>query len=826
MRDFFLFFLSLLLLLPAGAQAGVVPSGGVYSFVCANGIIEYVNGVPTCGVDDTGAGGVTADIKGDIQVIDPAANWVIVGDAVTNAKLANMATQRIKGRTTAGAGDPEDLTAAQVATLLDAEIATQAELGALVPATATALAVNPTDCAANQYANAIAASGNLTCAAIASADLPTAGATNAKLANMATQTIKGRTTAGSGVPEDLTATQVRTLINVANGADVTTNGTQTLANKTLTTPVIADLSNAQHTHAGAASGGVIPYLPLTGGTLTGNLTLDNLGVTFEASDTNPACEVGEYRLYADLSEAKLKTCTNGVAADIGGGAGVGDVTGPGVSTDTAVARFNGAGGTTLQNSGVTIDASNNVLTPGIMTATAFLSSGGASAGVFTFGEGTAPSAAGANTIQLQAPADVTTAYDLLLPPASTTGFLLGTNASNVSTLSFVGSTGTGNVARATAPTIDAPIITNGVALTAGAVPTCDAGNYGFSADVNTAKVELCENGVLTDVKVKHTTSADAPAVTDDAAAGYTYGSLWTETTSDPDVIYVCTDATVDAAVWQDISTSAAPATPSLQTVSDVGRHIGNANDVATALIVGTDDGDGNYNEANEGGRGWYFDPALGSVEFVTPAGDNTTDIAATFAAVWRYDGNEIARLTSTGWEFTGTARPVQSIEVDSFERAACSYAVEVFTANKPKMGLYTCTDSDADGFDFDFLTPANWDAGTVTVTLKGLSKNATPTGNVVLSCSGNAVSDGDVIPDKNETGQQNVTLGLATQYKEEIGTSAPITLNGTPAAGDHVYMHCDIDATLTTAGTTGDEIADVRIHPYVKVSYTKTKISE
>lgn len=42
--------------------------------------------------------------------------------------------------------------------------------------------------------------------------------TNAKLADVATATIKGRVTAATGDPEDLTATQVRTLINVADGA--------------------------------------------------------------------------------------------------------------------------------------------------------------------------------------------------------------------------------------------------------------------------------------------------------------------------------------------------------------------------------------------------------------------------------------------------------------------------------------------------------------------------------------------------------------------------------------------------------------------------------
>lgn len=42
----------------------------------------------------------------------------LVNNSVTNAKLADMATASIKGRTTAGTGDPQDLTALQVATLL------------------------------------------------------------------------------------------------------------------------------------------------------------------------------------------------------------------------------------------------------------------------------------------------------------------------------------------------------------------------------------------------------------------------------------------------------------------------------------------------------------------------------------------------------------------------------------------------------------------------------------------------------------------------------------------------------------------------------------
>jgi hypothetical protein len=56
--------------------------------------------------------------KGDVTVASSGAVWTIDADAVTNAKLANMATSTLKGRVTAGTGDPEDLTVGQVRTLL------------------------------------------------------------------------------------------------------------------------------------------------------------------------------------------------------------------------------------------------------------------------------------------------------------------------------------------------------------------------------------------------------------------------------------------------------------------------------------------------------------------------------------------------------------------------------------------------------------------------------------------------------------------------------------------------------------------------------------
>lgn len=64
-------------------------------------------------------GGISDGDKGDITVSGSGATWTIDNSAVTNAKLADVATARIKGRTTAGTGSPEDLTGTQTTALLD-----------------------------------------------------------------------------------------------------------------------------------------------------------------------------------------------------------------------------------------------------------------------------------------------------------------------------------------------------------------------------------------------------------------------------------------------------------------------------------------------------------------------------------------------------------------------------------------------------------------------------------------------------------------------------------------------------------------------------------
>lgn len=67
----------------------------------------------TLGTDASGSVAITG-------AADFTLNLTIVNNAITNAKLADVPTQTFKGRTTAGTGDPEDLTLTQVRALIPA----------------------------------------------------------------------------------------------------------------------------------------------------------------------------------------------------------------------------------------------------------------------------------------------------------------------------------------------------------------------------------------------------------------------------------------------------------------------------------------------------------------------------------------------------------------------------------------------------------------------------------------------------------------------------------------------------------------------------------
>lgn len=92
----------------------------------------------------------SADLTGDVTT-SGTVSTTIANDAVTNAKLANMAQSTIKGRAvSAGTGDPTDLTATQATAILDAMVGDSGSGGTkgLVPAPASG------DAAAGKYLKA------------------------------------------------------------------------------------------------------------------------------------------------------------------------------------------------------------------------------------------------------------------------------------------------------------------------------------------------------------------------------------------------------------------------------------------------------------------------------------------------------------------------------------------------------------------------------------------------------------------------------------------------------------------------------------------------
>jgi len=109
--------------------------------------------------------------------------------------------------------------------------------------------------------------------------------TNAKLTDVATSTIKGRATVGSGDPEDLTATQVRTIINVEDGADVTDTTNVTNAGALMDSEVtnLAQVKAFDSSdYATSAQGATADNaLPKSGGAMTGAITTNS---TFDGRD--------------------------------------------------------------------------------------------------------------------------------------------------------------------------------------------------------------------------------------------------------------------------------------------------------------------------------------------------------------------------------------------------------------------------------------------------------------------------------------------------------------------------------------------------------------
>jgi hypothetical protein len=169
------------------------------------------------GVEFTGSGGIQRSaLTGEVTATAGSGTTTIANDAVTFAKMQNITTARVLGRTTGGSGDVEELSAGtgisiaggQISSTVTAYTDEQAQdaVGTILTDTAT---VNFT------YDDATPA---------VTADVIDNSITYAKLQNVsATDRVLGRSTAGAGDPEEIVFTsQARQLADDTSFSDMRT----------------------------------------------------------------------------------------------------------------------------------------------------------------------------------------------------------------------------------------------------------------------------------------------------------------------------------------------------------------------------------------------------------------------------------------------------------------------------------------------------------------------------------------------------------------------------------------------------------------------------
>lgn len=136
-----------------------------------------------------------------------ANDWVttarIGAEAVTVAEM-QVATESLVGRGGPGTGAAQAVTVSGGLEWVNGD---SIQRSALTGAVTASLGSGVTTIAADAVTTAKILNANVTTAKIADANV-----TNAKLADVATATFKGRTTGGTGVPEDLTAAQALALL--------------------------------------------------------------------------------------------------------------------------------------------------------------------------------------------------------------------------------------------------------------------------------------------------------------------------------------------------------------------------------------------------------------------------------------------------------------------------------------------------------------------------------------------------------------------------------------------------------------------------------------
>ncbi len=276
-------------------------------------------------------------------------------------------------------------------------------------ATATALAANGTNCSAGSYPLGVDASGNAEGCTVAGGGSSTAAYISSLFAGPdTTRTITGATHG---------YTSAALLVAVYDNASPRNRMEATYSVNSSTFDVVITFASATSNY----------YVVVNGGTGPAGAA----GAAGQGVPTGGTAGQSLVKIDSTNYNTQWSTVT-----------GSGTVTTTGTMTTSALVTSNSGTVIKTPSATATLDSSGNISTPGTVSTGV----GGSVGGVMAVGAGTA-SVAATGFVGFMAPTTVTTPFNMTLPAAPTTGFLLNTGTTDPSAISIVASNGSGNVLR-------------------------------------------------------------------------------------------------------------------------------------------------------------------------------------------------------------------------------------------------------------------------------------------------------------------------------------------------------------------------------------------
>lgn len=267
-----------------------------------------------------GANTVLGRAAGDI-VAAALATAQVADDAVTYAKMQNVAAaSRLLGRgSAAGAGDPEEITLGAGLTMTGTSLSSSG--GAPTAAEYLVGALHADLSAERLVTNTATVAWDLATAGQAKADVPDDSITNTKAANMAANTVKANATAGVADPADL-AVGTNVVIGRAAGNIVAAQvATAQVADDAVTFAKMQNVSAASRLVGRGSAAGAGDPEEITLGT---GLTMTGTSLSSSGSGAPVAATYVVMSLHADLTaERRLQV---GQALSLTDGGANGDVT--------------------------------------------------------------------------------------------------------------------------------------------------------------------------------------------------------------------------------------------------------------------------------------------------------------------------------------------------------------------------------------------------------------------------------------------------------------------------------------------------------------------